>query len=107
MPEAPLVRGRVYWADIGQGDHPYLVVSNNARNQRLDDCLAVRLTSNQNKPQLASIVDLAPADEPLRGKVLCDDIFPLYRDEVRRDGGALSPQTMMNVAAGLRSALAL
>ncbi len=92
-------------ADIGAGRKPWLVVSNNARNRALSDCLAVRVTTSP-KPELASIVVLSPAD-PLVGRVLCDDIALLYREDLEEDRGALSPGTMMRVAAGLRAALAL
>ena len=100
-----LTRGRVYYADLGRGDKPYLVVSNNGRNARLKSALVIRITTSA-KTQLDSIVDLAPQD-PLVGRVLCDNINVMYADEVKRDGGALTPGTMMRVAAGLRAALAL
>jgi mRNA interferase MazF len=99
------VRGRVYMADIGAGRKPWLVVSNNARNRALSDCVAVRLTTTR-KPDLASVVRLDSAD-PLVGSVLCDDIAVIYRDDLLEDCGALSLPTMLRVALGLRSALAL
>jgi len=102
---APLTRGRVYHADLGAGDKPYLVVSNNGRNRNLRSALVVRITTST-KPRLESIVELASGD-PLVGRVLCDDVTVLYADEVKRDGGALTTATMMRVAAGLRAALAL
>lgn len=92
-------------ADLGHGEKPYLVVSNNARNTKLGDCLAVRLTTSA-KPEIASIVVLTQSD-PLVGRVLCDDIVALYRDELKRDVGALSPVTMRQVAAALKFALGL
>lgn len=98
-------RGRVYYADLGAGDKPYLVVSNNGRNQRLGSALVVRITTSA-KPELDSIVELGPQD-PLVGRVLCDDINVLYSDEVKRDGWALSLPTMVRVAAGLKAALAI
>lgn len=102
-------RGQVYWAVVDEtvGRKPYLVVSNNIRNQKLASCLAVRLTSSA-KPRLETIVELGPADRPLVGRVMCDDILLLFPDE---DGfepaGALSPATMARVDRGLRVALAL
>jgi hypothetical protein len=39
--------------------------------------------------------------------VLCDDIALLYREDLDEDRGALSLDTMVKVAAGPRSALAL
>ena len=99
-------RGRVYIADIGYGEKPFLVVSNNGRNRALSDCVAVRITTSH-KPPLATIIELTPADLPLVGRVLCDDITPLYHDEIKRTVGALSLPTMMRVADGLRAAHAL
>jgi mRNA interferase MazF len=100
-------RGQVYWAVIDERRKPWLVVSNNPRNRNLGDCLAVRITTSA-KPDLDSIVKLTTADQPIQGSVLCDDIAVLYPDE---DGfeyfGALRPDTMRRVDAGLRAALAL
>jgi mRNA interferase MazF len=92
-------------ADLGKGDKPFLIVSNNARNTKLQDCLGVRLTASR-KPDIASIVELSSAD-PLVGRVLCDDLVVLYRDELKRDVGALSLATMNQVAAALRFALSI
>lgn len=83
----------------------FLVVSNNRRNEQLQQALAVRLTPTP-KPALPSIVVL-PEGEPFVGSVVCDDIVELYPDEIRRDLGALSPNTMSRVNAGLRAALGL
>jgi mRNA interferase MazF len=102
---AGLVRGRVYYADLGHGEKPWLVVSNDRRNTQLDSALAVRITTSV-KPQLASIIELDTSD-PLVGRVLCDDVNVIYTDEVKRDAGALSQRTMMRVADGLRSVFAL
>jgi mRNA interferase MazF len=104
-PEIIPARGRVYMADLGHGEKPYLIVSNNARNRKLQNSLAVRLTTTV-KPDLMSIVVLSPAD-PLVGRVLCDDIVSIFHDELRRDVGALSSATMSQVAVGLRFALSL
>lgn len=100
-----LVRGNVYWADLGHGEKPWLVVSNNARNQALRSALAARITTTT-KPELDSVVQLEH-DDPLVGRVLCDDLETLYVDEVARHAGALSMATMMRVDTGLRAALAL
>ncbi|MFE6765317.1 MULTISPECIES: type II toxin-antitoxin system PemK/MazF family toxin [unclassified Streptomyces] len=105
MSEIVPIRGRVYRADLGAGPKPWLVVSNNARNRALNDVLVVRITTSV-KPPLASIVELE-AGEPLVGRVLCDDLGPMYRDEIIGDLGALSNQTMVKVATALRHVLAL
>lgn len=100
------VRGNVYWADIGHGEKPWLVVSNNARNNALGSALVARMTTSP-KPPLDSIVVLGHGDEPFVGRVLCDDIETLYGDDPARHGGALPPATIMRVDRALRVALAL
>lgn len=102
-----LQRGRVYWAVLDQeiGRKPYLVVSNNRRNRNLPSVLAVRITTSR-KPDIPSVVTLGPGD-PLVGSVLCDEVGPLWEDEVQADAGALSPGTMRAVEGGLHEALGL
>ncbi|GAB97842.1 mRNA interferase MazF [Kineosphaera limosa] len=103
----PLERGRVYAAVLGTlGEKYYLVVSNNQRNRNLDSVVAVRLTTSL-KPPLPSIVALDPDRDGFQGHIVCDDIVEIFDDEVRRDLGAVSSQTMRSVEAGLRAALGL
>jgi mRNA interferase MazF len=99
------VRGRVYWADLGYGRKPWLVVSNNRRNARFDDCLVVRITTTAKPPDEPTVVRLTSEDQ-LAGWVLCDDVTSAYRDELT-DAGALTRTTMERVSDGLRAALAL
>jgi mRNA interferase MazF len=101
-----VIRGHVYTVALGELRKPYLVVSNNARNYALGSFLGVRLTTTA-KPDLASIIKLSQADHPLVGSVLCDDIDTVYEEEIVQHLGALAPETMMRVDAGLRTALAL
>jgi mRNA interferase MazF len=102
-----LMRGRVYAAELQhiEGQKYFLVVSNNRRNAALVQVLAVRLTTSP-KPAIPSIVELGPS-EVFAGRAVCDDITELYRDEVRRDLGALTPGAMAAVDSGLRAALSL
>jgi mRNA interferase MazF len=102
---APL-RGQVYSVDLGHGRKPWLVVSNNARNRNLESVLAARITTTRKHRELPTVIPLG-ADDPLVGFVLCDDIVQLYRDELTRPQGALSPPTVKAVSDGLRIALAL
>jgi mRNA interferase MazF len=110
MPDGTrLLRGRVYAAIFehirDEGEKYYLVVSNDDRNRRLPQALAVRLITTP-KPRISSIVELDQR-ETFCGRVLCDDIVVLYPDEVTRDLGALTPGAMARVEDGLRAALAL
>ncbi len=102
----PVSRGQVIRADIGL-DEPklLLVVSNNRRNQNLPQVLAVRLTTSD-KPQLPSIVELAHP-EAFVGRVVCDDIIEVYKDEAMKIIGALSPGAMQAVNIGLMAALGI
>lgn len=99
-------RGQVYSVDLGHGRKPWLVVSNNARNRNLESVLAARITTTRKYRELPTVIALT-ADDPLVGFVLCDDIVQLYRDELTRMLGTLSPATIKAVSDGLRIALAL
>lgn len=101
----PLSRGQVVRADVGLGEPKlFVVVSNNRRNRQLGDVLAARLTTSP-KPALPSIVELP--NETLTGRVVCDDIVALYRDEIRGVVAALSPLAMVAINRGLAAALDL
>jgi mRNA interferase MazF len=99
------LRGQVFLADLGYGPKPWLVVSNNQRNHRLETVLVARITTTS-KHEAPTIIDLRPED-PVVGRVLCDDLQQLYRDELGRGYGALCRESMARVSQGLRSALAL
>lgn len=102
----PLSRGQVVRADINL-DQPklFVIVSNNRRNARLGDVLGARLTTSR-KPSIPSIVELG-SREAFSGRVVCDDILPLFEDEILAVAGALSPPTMREVGRGLAAALGL
>lgn len=100
-----LTRGSVGSTDIGYGVHHYVVISGEARNMALPSFLGVRLTT-RSKPDLASIVELAAEDLPLRGRVLCDSIIELAHNECSRKG-RLSAGTVRRVDDGLLAALGL
>ncbi len=89
----------------GKHRKPWVIVSNNARNQNLDTCLGVRITTSD-KPPLDSIVDLGRHD-PLSGRALCDEIGIIYHDELEDYLGSLTPSTMMGIDKGMRVALAM
>jgi mRNA interferase MazF len=104
---APL-RGQVFHVDSApEGPHFWLVVSNNRRNAHLSDVLTVMLTTTPPGSLRASYVPLAKGQDPFEGWVKCDDIGPHYRDELGPVRGALSPDTMRKVDAGLAFALSL
>lgn len=100
-------RGQVYWVNVGGiGRKPWLVVSNNRRNRTLQSVLAVRITTTRKYAGMPTVVALAHQD-PLAGYVMCDDIWPLYRDEIAEGAGAVAGPTMRAVNDALKVALAL
>lgn len=101
-----LVRGQVVRADV-KLDEPklFLVVSNNLRNRNFAQVLCVRLTTTAKDPR-PSIVELGPA-EGFHGRVMCDDLEPIWEDEVLQVLGALSPTAMRAVDDGLLAALGI
>jgi mRNA interferase MazF len=102
------LRGQVFHVDIeGIGPHYYLVVSNNERNAHLGDVLAVMLTTTSPSVHRPSYVPLVRGPDPFEGWAKCDDLGPLYRDELGPVKGALSPGTMRRVNVGLAAALSL
>jgi mRNA interferase MazF len=103
---APL-RGRVYAATIDEkiGRKYYLVISNNQRNRQLGSVLGVRLATTP-MPEIDTIIECGDGD-PVAGRILCDDIVEIFRDEIARDLGAVTPATMRRVDDGLRAALSL
>jgi len=103
-----LLRGRVYRARPSgfADDKFFVVVSNNIRNRNLESVLVVRFTTSR-KPALPSIVEIPSTEVLPGGRVVCDDIYDLYEDEVRADIGALSAQTMDAINAGLKAALGM
>jgi mRNA interferase MazF len=98
------LRGVVYRADLGFGPKPWLVVSNNARNTRLGDSIAVRIVTAQR--DLPAWVRLSAGD-PLPGSVNCDDLTLIHHYEIDSAIGELSAETMMQVGRALKHALAL
>lgn len=107
-PASHPVRGQVFEADIsGIGRKLWVVVSPTVRNRNLEDVLTVRLTTTPKKPR-PSVVELDPrADAPFAGRVICDDIGPIYKDELGAPRGALSAATMTRVDQGLVAALGI
>jgi mRNA interferase MazF len=103
----PLLRGRVYAARLSnlKDEKYFLVASNNQRNAKLPQVLAIRLTTSA-KPSIPSIVELGKG-EVFVGRAVCDDIVEIYQDEVVRDLGTLSPAAMVAVGNGIAAALGL
>ncbi len=104
-----IARGRIYLAPLGTdgaADNNYwLCVSNNIRNPRLDEFIAVRMTSTR-KPQLSTWVSLTSQDKPWVS-IACDDLGPIWKDQVIKDAGALSAPAMRKVEQALLRVLGI
>ncbi len=107
MPE--VVRGRIYLAPLGPDEGAenkfWLCVSNNQRNSRLEEFIAVRMTTTR-RPTLPTWVLLGPPDRPWVS-VACDDIGPIYRDQVIKDAGALTGPAMRRVEQAIMIVLGI
>ncbi|MBA3489638.1 MAG: type II toxin-antitoxin system PemK/MazF family toxin [Longispora sp.] len=102
------IRGQVYEVDIeGIGRKLWLVVSNNGRNSALDSVLAVRFTTSEKKER-DSIVRVDPRNgEQFNGRILCDDVMVLYKEELGPPKGGITKTTMRQVDLALAAALGL
>ncbi len=98
------MRGQAYRVDLGHGSKPWVILSNNSRNNNLDTVLAARITTTTKNAHVPTVVPLSAAD-PLVGFVLVDDILQLYHDELTESLGALSSPTMQEISKALRIAL--
>ncbi|HEX3588799.1 MAG TPA: type II toxin-antitoxin system PemK/MazF family toxin [Pseudonocardiaceae bacterium] len=102
------MRGHVYRVDLGGvGLKPYVIVSNNVRNRKLNSALGVRITTTD-KNAIPTAVRLTNAD-PLAGFALADDIIEIYEEEIASADylGSLSPGTIMALDRALAQALGL
>lgn len=101
-----LRRGQIIQAEVGSREPKlFVVVSNSTRNRLLDQVLAARLTTSA-KRERPSIVELG-SGEAFTGRVVCDDIEPIWPDEVHRVLGGLTPRAMRAVDDGLMAALGI
>lgn len=90
----------------GSAPKPALVVSNNGRNRsRWPIVHVVRVTTVPKQPR-DTIVEIG-SGEPVSGRIICDDLAPVFKERLGRPIGALSPRTMTRVDAALRTVLAL
>ena len=103
----PVLRGQVIRSDILKLDEPklFVVVSNNVRNRHFDTVLAARLTTSPKNPR-PSVVELA-SDERFTGRVLCDDIWQIFDDEVIEVVGSLGRRSLSDLRNGPMAALGI
>ena len=102
------MRGQLHRATITDaGPKPYVIVSNNVRNRKLDSVLAVRITTTD-KSNIPTAVPLASSD-PLVGFALADDIVELFKDELETGTylGSLSASTLIALNAALVQVLGI
>jgi mRNA interferase MazF len=102
-------RGQIYWIDYGgdRGTHPYVVVSNNVRNQNLTTVLGAMVTSTD-KSNVPSAVLLTHLDTLTGSYVVADIIDELQDYEVAgTPAGYVSAPTMAKIDAALKHAFGL
>lgn len=101
-------RGSVWHYDFEEGaaPKPAVIVSANGRNHsRWPVVHVVRVTTARKDPRPTVIP--VPAGECVKGSVLCDELYPVYKDDLGKQLGALSPRLMRQIDDGLRAMLAL
>jgi mRNA interferase MazF len=101
-------RGSVWQYDFEEGaaPKPAVIVSNNGRNHsRWPVVHVVRVTAAPKEPR--STIVSVPGGECVKGSVLCDDLYPVYKEDLGKQLGALSPGVMREVDNGLRAMLGL
>lgn len=101
-------RGSVWHYDFEEGaaPKPAVIVSANGRNQsRWPVVHVVRVTSAPKDPRPTVIS--VPVGECIKGSVLCDELYPVYKDELGKQLGALTPGLMRRIDNGLRAMLGL
>lgn len=106
--ERGTVWGLTYYG--AEGAKPVVVVSNDARNRsRFEWVHVVRITS-RDKPALPTIVPLAPDDQPLRGRAMCDEVEMVPKaelEDVPEFDARLTDETMRRISGALRIVLDL
>jgi len=104
-----LIRGTVWGLCCLDTDEPkpVVIVSNDGRNRsRFGWVDAVRITSRPKRP-LPTIVDLSPADAPLSGRAMVDEVELIHKGDLEDRRGTLSPGTMRAIDNALRRVFSL
>jgi mRNA-degrading endonuclease toxin of MazEF toxin-antitoxin module len=89
--------------------HPFLILSNNHRNQHYGEVTTLRITTKPKNPQNPTVVALQQADHPLKGFVICDDLAPLPKAWIvgQQPWGYLCQDSMTKVETGVMVALGI
>lgn len=106
--DRPFNRGSVWQYDFEEGaaPKPAVIVSANGRNHsRWPVVHVVRATSAPKAPR-PTVIEV-PAGECIKGSVLCDELYPVYKDDLGKQMGALTPGLMRQIDNGLRAMLGL
>lgn len=107
MTAASPLRGQVWWFHAGgqRGRRPYVIVSNNDRNRRLDSVLGVMITTTD-KSEIPTAVQMTHQD-PVEGYAVTDFIEELWKDEAKRPAGSVAAGTLLKLNNALKIALAI
>ena len=116
MPEGPS-RGDIYLADLTpgavgseqQGTRPVAIVSNDIANAFASVVIVAAVTSQPSKRrQLWDVILPAGQPLPLAGRIMCNQLFSLDKDErLIKKMGSLSAAQLVDLDQALRVSLGL
>jgi mRNA interferase MazF len=101
-------RGGVWHYEFEEGaaPKPAVIVSANGRNHSRWPVVHIVRVTTVPKDERPTVIPV-PGGECVKGSILCDELYPAYKEDLGKQLGALSPGVMRQVDNGLRAMLGL
>lgn len=110
---ADILRGDIWWADLDPtrgreqaGTRPVLIISHDAFNVRSGTVIALAITSQPQAAGFPLTLELTSARLPRRSWVKISQIRTLSVERLSRRIGAVSPEQLEQIIAGLNEIVA-
>jgi mRNA-degrading endonuclease toxin of MazEF toxin-antitoxin module len=95
-----------YGFEEGAAPKPAVIVSANGRNHSRWPVVHIVRVATAPKDERPTVIPV-PGGECVKGSILCDELYPAYKEDLGKQLGALSPGVMRQVDNGLRAMLGL